>query len=97
MPYNYNKGKPIKLTASGKIVGLDKLHARQASVFPGDSERIDWLQTLILIEGLAPGPSARHYDLFLIVSLLARIFNLMFDIPIFQRPSASLFIGARAR
>ena len=29
--------------------------------------------------------------------LLARIFNLMFDIPTFQRPSASLFIGARAR
>ena len=28
---------------------------------------------------------------------LARIFNLMFDIPTFQRPSASLFIGARAR
>ena len=30
-------------------------------------------------------------------TLLARIFNLMFDIPTFQRPSASLFIGARAR
>ena len=29
--------------------------------------------------------------------VLARIFNLMFDIPTFQRPSASLFIGARAR
>ena len=29
--------------------------------------------------------------------LLTRIFNLMFDIPTFQRPSASLFIGARAR
>ena len=28
---------------------------------------------------------------------LTRIFNLMFDIPTFQRPSASLFIGARAR
>ena len=28
---------------------------------------------------------------------LARILNLMFDIPTFQRPSASLFIGARAR
>ena len=27
----------------------------------------------------------------------ARIFNLMFYIPTFQRPSASLFIGARAR
>ena len=27
----------------------------------------------------------------------ARIFNLMFDIPTFQRLSASLFIGARAR
>ena len=26
-----------------------------------------------------------------------RIFNLMFYIPTFQRPSASLFIGARAR
>ena len=26
-----------------------------------------------------------------------RIFNLMFDIPTFQRLSASLFIGARAR
>ena len=30
-------------------------------------------------------------------STLTRIFNLMFDIPTFQRPSASLFIGARAR
>ena len=29
--------------------------------------------------------------------LQARIFNLMFDIPTFQRLSASLFIGARAR
>ena len=29
--------------------------------------------------------------------LWARIFNLMFYIPTFQRPSASLFIGARAR
>ena len=29
--------------------------------------------------------------------LLPRIFNLMFYIPTFQRPSASLFIGARAR
>ena len=29
--------------------------------------------------------------------ILTRIFNLMFDIPTFQRPSASLFIGARAR
>ena len=29
--------------------------------------------------------------------LLTRIFNLMFDIPTFQRLSASLFIGARAR
>ncbi len=28
---------------------------------------------------------------------LTRIFNLMFYIPTFQRPSASLFIGARAR
>ncbi len=27
----------------------------------------------------------------------SRIFNLMFYIPTFQRPSASLFIGARAR
>ncbi len=31
------------------------------------------------------------------IRLLARIFNLMFYIPTFQRPSASLFIGARAR
>ena len=31
------------------------------------------------------------------VNILSRIFNLMFDIPTFQRPSASLFIGARAR
>ena len=30
-------------------------------------------------------------------TLEARIFNLMFYIPTFQRPSASLFIGARAR
>ena len=30
-------------------------------------------------------------------SLYPRIFNLMFYIPTFQRPSASLFIGARAR
>ena len=29
--------------------------------------------------------------------LYTRIFNLMFYIPTFQRPSASLFIGARAR
>ena len=29
--------------------------------------------------------------------VLTRIFNLMFYIPTFQRPSASLFIGARAR
>ncbi len=29
--------------------------------------------------------------------LIPRIFNLMFYIPTFQRPSASLFIGARAR
>ena len=28
---------------------------------------------------------------------VTRIFNLMFDIPTFQRPSGSLFIGARAR
>ncbi len=28
---------------------------------------------------------------------LARIFNLMYDLPTFQRPSASLFIGARSR
>ena len=33
----------------------------------------------------------------LVSVVLARIFNLMFDIPTFQRPSASLFIGARAR
>ena len=32
-----------------------------------------------------------------VVSELTRIFNLMFYIPTFQRPSASLFIGARAR
>ena len=31
------------------------------------------------------------------VGTLTRIFNLMFDIPTFQRLSASLFIGARAR
>ena len=33
----------------------------------------------------------------LLILVLTRIFNLMFDIPTFQRPSASLFIGARAR
>ena len=32
-----------------------------------------------------------------LVLLKPRIFNLMFYIPTFQRPSASLFIGARAR
>ena len=31
------------------------------------------------------------------ILLGTRIFNLMFYIPTFQRPSASLFIGARAR
>ena len=30
-------------------------------------------------------------------NLLTRIFNLMYDLPTFQRPSASLFIGARSR
>ena len=34
---------------------------------------------------------------FVHVTPSARIFNLMFYIPTFQRPSASLFIGARAR
>ena len=29
--------------------------------------------------------------------LFARIFNLMYDLPTFQRPSACLFIGARSR
>ncbi len=29
--------------------------------------------------------------------VLTRIFNLMYDLPTFQRPSASLFIGARSR
>ncbi len=32
-----------------------------------------------------------------LADLRPRIFNLMFYIPTFQRPSASLFIGARAR
>ncbi len=32
-----------------------------------------------------------------VLGFVARIFNLMFYIPTFQRPSASLFIGARAR
>ena len=36
-------------------------------------------------------------SLICMVYLFARIFNLMFDIPTFQRLSASLFIGARAR
>ena len=39
----------------------------------------------------------RALFLFVIGLLYTRIFNLMFYIPTFQRPSASLFIGARAR
>ena len=43
---------------------------------------------------------SRHFNLTVEMPLKAIIpafFNLMFDIPTFQRPSASLFIGARAR
>ncbi len=64
------------------------------------------LRRLAKIEGYEAGRVLKDYwnnpkvDIFLsqkIQELLSRIFNLMFYIPTFQRPSASLFIGARAR
>ena len=42
---------------------------------------------------IRPNVPSRHGR----AALLTRIFNLMYDLPTFQRPSASLFIGARSR
>ena len=66
---------------------LDGIVKRLLAKEPND--RYQTADELLEALGYDPPPSSSD--------VAARIFNLMFDIPTFQRPSASLFIGARAR